>query len=543
MKTDLKKRENEFMKTSRKIIFQLTAVMLLALQIACAKPASATKTMESASDSVSPAISALVATPEPTATPEPAETPETLEQLQADLATASSPLSTESRYAGGDYYYLMQGANYEMVLIRFSRSLESKVLYRGGLNMKFTVLNGTVYIEDGYRFNGLMQITRDGEESPISAIDPLGDSARSWYYATERYQYVLEPHNVSWGQIFRVPNDPADADANHFNTGDQNQARCLGLTDLEEHVYGFIPYNGFLYYSSKADGEEDFSLWRVLPDGSGREKVCGGLRGSKLCVDDDGRLYCMTTTSVHTDVSNAAYNAPGRQYLEPDGTLTAADYTAVYPIGEDAEYLYYDGGFMQVRVKNNGELLATKHENARGYRVSKATGEKDLTYGVSLYQYTPVGDYLFNHYDALMIPKTGGEPVALPGSKEIRLEIERYARVPSVLIDGEGSVKLELSGSITYAVYYLLYRSDDVTPGHEVRAVYLNHVNDGAMYFSPGNYVLKIARGDYWINDEEGFGESGAYSKSVATEMTAGVYTISESIASGFGSDSWGGLG
>ena len=108
---------------------------------------------------------------------------------------------------------------------------------------------------------------------------------------------------------------------------------------------------------------------------------------------------------------------------------------------------------------------------------------------------------------------------------------------------GEGSVKLELTGSSEYAVYYLLYRSDDVTPGREVRAVYLNHVSDGEMHFPPGNYVLKIARGDYWISDEEGFGENGAYSKSVPTEMTAGVYSIEISTTSGFGRDSWGGLG
>ena len=131
----------------------------------------------------------------------------------------------------------------------------------------------------------------------------------------------------------------------------------------------------------------------------------------------------------------------------------------------------------------------------------------------------------------------------LPGSEAIRLEIERYARVPSVLIRGEGSVKLELPGSSEYAIYYLLYNSDDVTPGHEVRAVYLNHTNSGSMYFPEGNYVLKIARGDYWISDEVGFGESGSYSKSIPKEMTAGVYFIEESTSSGFDSDSWGGLG
>ena len=88
-----------------------------------------------------------------------------------------------------------------------------------------------------------------------------------------------------------------------------------------------------------------------------------------------------------------------------------------------------------------------------------------------------------------------------------------------------------------------MYGSDDVTPDHEVCAVYLNHVSSGAMYFPEGNYVLKIARGDYWIRDEEGFGASGAYSKSIPTEMTAGVYSIGESTTSGFGSEAWGGLG
>lgn len=490
-----------------------------------------------------------VETPKPTATIAPTEAPETLEQLQADLATASPPLSTACRHADGYYYYamlVMRGAKVESVLIRFSESLESEVLYRGDpLNMEYTVLNGIVYFRGGDCGIGVMRITSDGEVASISKINPLENR---WYYATARYQYVLEAHSAFWGQILRVPNDPAYADVDGFNTGNEDTARCLRLTGDDEKVHGFVPYEGYLYYSCTPDGEEEMSLWRVLPDGSGKERICDGLCAGALCLDDDGRLYCASTKNARTTVANSLYAntvhaAPGRQYLEPDGTLTAVDYTAVYPIGADADYRYYDGGLMQVRAKADGQLTATKHENAKGYRVSKATGETDLTYGVNLYWYAPVGDYLIDRLNALMIPKSGGEPVALPGSEEIQLEIERYAQAPSVLIDGEGSVKLELSGSGAYAVYYLLYRSDDVTPGHEVRAVYLNHVSDGAMYFPPGNYVLKIARGDYWISDEEGFGENGSYSKSVPTEMTAGVYSIGESATSGFGSDAWGGLG
>ena len=431
------------------------------------------------------------------------------------------------------------------MLIRFSESLESEVLYRGGLNIRYTVLNGAVYIEDGYSGKGITRISPDGGVAGISLIVPLGDSTDSWYYATERYQYVLELHTFQgvWGQILRVPNDSAYAGVDGFNTDDEDTARCLRLTGRDEHVLGFVPYEGYLYYSSHLEGEEGLSLWRVLPDGSGKERVCDGLRGGTLRVDGDGRLYCAYTDTVRTDTANAVYEAPGRQYLEPNGTLTTADYTAVYPIGTDADYLYYDGGFMQVRAKADGQFTATKHENAKGYRVSKATGDKDLTYGVNLYWYTPVGDYLIDTRDALMIPKAGGEPVALPGSEAIRIERENGERLPSVLIDGEGEVTLQLSGSSEYAVYYLLYESGDVTPGKEVRAVYLDHVSSGTMYFPSGNYVLKIARGDYWISDEEGFGASGAYLRSVPTEMTAGVYSIGESATSGFGSDSWGGLG
>lgn len=512
------------------------------LLCACAPAASAPRATDAAF------VAAPVATPKPTVTPEPTEAPETLEQLQADLATASTPLSTACRYADGYYYYaklVKRGAKVESVLIRFSQSLESEEVYRGGLNTQYTVLNGTVYFRGGDRGIGVMRITPGGEAASISKINSLENR---WYYATERYQYVLEAHNAFWGQILRVPNDPAYADVDGFNTGDEDTARCLRLTGDDEKVHGFVPYEGYLYYSCIPAGEGELSLWRVLPDGSGRERVCDGLCAGALCLDDDGRLYCASTKTARTTVANSLYAntvhaAPGRQYLEPDGTLTTVDYTAVYPIGADADYRYYDGGLMQVRAKADGQLSATKHENAKGYRVSKSTGEKDLTYGVNLYWYTPVGDYLINETDALMIPKSGGEPVALPGSEPIRLEIERYARVPSMLISGEGSVKLELTGSSEYAVYYLLYRSDDVTPGREVRAVYLNHVSDGEMHFPPGNYVLKIARGDYWISDEEGFGENGAYSKSVPTEMTAGVYSIEISTTSGFGRDSWGGLG
>ena len=522
-----------------KAALYLLFLMLLGL-CACAPATPAPQATDAAFTATS------VEAPKPTATIAPTEPPETLEQLQADLATASLPLSPACQYADGYYYYAMWGAKFETVLVRFSESLEGEVLYRGGLeNMQYTVLNGTIYFRGGHLGAGVTRITPGGEAAGISKINPLENR---WYYATERYQYVLEEHSAFWGQILRVPNDPAYADVDGNNIDDANDARCLRLTGDDEKVHGFVPYEGYLYYSCTPDGEEEMSLWRVLPDGSGKERVCDGLCAGALCLDDDGRLYCASTKNARTTVANSLYAntvhaAPGRQYLEPDGTLTAADYTAVYPIGADADYRYYDGGLMQVRAKVDGQLTATKHENAKGYRVSKATGETDLTYGVNLYWYVPVGDYLIDRLDALMIQKAGGEPVALPGSEAIRLEIERYARVPSVLIDGEGSVKLKLSGSSEYAVYYLLYRSDDVTPGREVRAVYLNHVSDGEMYFPPGNYVLKIARGDYWISDEEGFGESGAYSKSVPTEMTAGVYSIGESATSGFGSDAWGGLG
>lgn len=489
-------------------------------------------------------VAAPVATPKPTATIAPTEAPETLEQLQADLATASAALSTACQYVDEYYYYLMRGAKFESVLIRFSESLESEEIYRGGLNTQFTVLNGAVYIVDEYSGEGITRITADGEAECISRLDPSGSYVNSWYYATERYQYMR--YGQYGGRILRVPNDPAYADWHPANAGDVDAARCLCLTGVNEEVREFVPYEGYLYYS-RIEGASGMSLWRVLPDGSGKELVCDNVYyGGTLCLDDDGRLYYATKEPLYTyrdDICLLDCVVPGRQYLEPDGTLTAADYTAVYPVGADADYLYYDGGFIQVRAKADGKLSATKHEDAKGYRVSKSTGEKDLTYDVSLYWYTPVGDYLINANDALMMPKAGGEPVALPGSEAIRLEIERYARVPSVLISGEGSVKLELPGSSEYAIYYLLYHSDDITPGHEVRAVYLNHVSDGEMYFPPGNYVLKIARGDYWISDEEGFGASGTYSRSVPTQMTAGTYSIQESTTSGFGRDSWGGLG
>ena len=511
------------------------SLILLALLFLCAcAPSTAAPQTDTAS------ITAAAAAPEPSATPVAAEAPETLEELQADLATASLMLSNASQYSGGYYYYLMRGANVESVLIRFSDSLESEVVYRGGLNIHYTVQNGAVYILDTYNNKGVTRILPDGEAECISMLEPEGSNLNSWYYVSERYLYLL--HAQYGGRILRIPNDPAFIDWYPPKDGEVDTTRCLCLTDADEKVCDFVPYEGYLYYS-RSEGESGISLWRVLPDGTGKELVCGDVSGGTLCVDDDGRLYYATSEYMKTDIELQSYYAPGRKYLQADGSLAAADFTVVYSIGADADYLYYDGGLMQVKAQSDGQFIATKHENAKGYRVSRATGEKDLTYGVNLYWYQPVGDYLINQDDALMIPKAGGEPAALPGSEQIQNEIELYARVPSVLIGGEGPVELELSGSSAYAVYYLLYNSDDVTPGHEVRAVYLNHTNSGSMYFPEGNYVLKIARGDYWISDEVGFGESGSYSKSIPKEMTAGVYFIEESTSSGFDSDSWGGLG
>lgn len=511
------------------------SLILLALLFLCAcTPSTAVPQTDTAS------ITATAAAPEPTATPVATEAPETLEELQADLATASLMLSNASQYSGGYYYYLMRGANTESVLIRFSDSLESEVVYRGGLNMQYTVQNGDVYVLDTYNNKGITRILTDGEAECVSMLEPEGSNLNSWYIATDRYLYLL--YGQYGGRILRVPNDPAYKDWHPAKEDEMDAARCLCLTGVNDEVYDFMPYKGYLYYSRR-EGATGMSLWRVLPDGTGKELVFDDVPWGMLRVDEDGRLYYAAEKTIDTNIEFHSYNAPGRRYIEADGTLTAPDYTAVYPIGADADYLYYDGGFMQVKAQSDGQFIATKHENAKGYRVSKATGEKDLTYGVNLYWYKPVGDYLINQVDALMIPKAGGEPAALPGSEPIQNEIELYARVPSVLIGGEGPVKLELSGSSAYAVYYLLYNSDDVTPGHEVRAVYLNHTNSGSMYFPEGNYVLKIARGDYWISDEEGFGESGSYSKSIPKEMTAGVYFIEESTSSGFDSDSWGGLG
>lgn len=520
------------------------SLILLALLCLCAcAPSTAVPQMNTAGVTATAAASeptATAAVPEPTATPAATEAPETLEELQADLATASLMLSNVSQYSGGYYYYLMRGANVESVLIRFSDSLQSEVVYHGGLNIHYTVQNGAVYILDTYNNKGIMRILPDGEAECISMLEPEGSNLNSWYYVTERYLYLL--HAQYGGRILRIPNDPAFIDWYPPKDGEVDTTRSICLTDADEEVYDFVPYEGYLYYSRK-EGESGASLWRVLPDGTGKEFVCEGKPGGTLRVDEYGKLYYAAEKTIDTDVEFYVYDAPGRRYPEADGALTTPDYTVVYPIGADADYLYYDGGFMQVKAQNDGQFIATKHENAKGYRVSKTTGEKDLTYSVNLYWYTPVGDYLINQDDALMIPKEGGEPVALPGSEQIQNEIDRYARVPSVLIGGEGPVELELSGSSAYAVYYLLYNSDDVTPGHEVCAVYLNHTSSGSMFFPEGNYVLKIARGDYWISDKEGFGESGSYSKSLPKEMTSGVYFIEESTSSGFDSDSWGGLG
>lgn len=509
------------------------AMVLVLGMLACAAPAS-----EPAQNPAEQAGTA--STPEPTATITPTEAPETLEQLQADLATASLTISAESQYQDGYYYYLMRGAKNETILIRFSDSLESEEIYRGGLYTQYTVLDGIVYIYDEYSAEEVIRILPDGETECIGKLEPVGWDEYSWYYVTERYLYIL--YGTRTGSIVRVPNDPAYQDWHPVRADNENSAGCLRVIEKIGEVYSFVPFEGYLYYCQK-EGATGMSLWRILPDGTGDEFLCDVKYGGHLRLDEVGKPYYITKECVEAGDEFHSYYAPGRQYIEPDGTLTEVDYTAVYPIGADADYLYYDGGYMEVKPRADGKLNATKHEDAKGYRVSKATGEIDLTYSVHLYWYQPVGNYLINRTDGLMIPKEGGEPVALPGSEPIRLEIERYAREPSVLIGGDGPVKLELTGSSEYAVYYLLYHSDDITPGHEVRALYLNHESSGAMYFPEGNYVLKIAQGDYWISDAAGFGESGTYSKSVPTEMTAGTYTIQSSTTSGFNSDSWGGLG
>jgi hypothetical protein len=173
---------------------------------------------------------------------------------------------------------------------------------------------------------------------------------------------------------------------------------------------------------------------------------------------------------------------------------------------------------MQVKAQSDGQFIATKHENAKGYRVSRATGEKDLTYGVNLYWYRPVGDYLINQDDALMIPKAGGEPAALPGSEQIQNEIELYARVPSVLIGGEGPVELELSAA-SLRVNYLLYNSDDVTPGHEVaRSISIILIRFNVT--SPeGNYVLNIRGAIIDIDEEDS--RYASRNQSQSNDMTA----------------------
>lgn len=154
------------------------------------------------------------------------------------------------------------------------------------------------------------------------------------------------------------------------------------------------------------------------------------------------------------------------------------------------------------------------------------------------------GDWLFAEIGGLnaepvMLPKDGSaDPVTVPGfgvydcqahkpesaEPEIQWNYESF---------GEGPVELYIASHELSACYRLIL-AESGKPAEEVLIARTGPYTGATLFFDPGRYLLKIAKGETWISDEAAFGPGGEYSAAEPYVFEANTYEIIPGVTGDF---------
>lgn len=197
-----------------------------------------------------------------------------------------------------------------------------------------------------------------------------GKSAVVWEETDERWVYTSEygfspdgnqvwlvSEKDGWAHIYRVP--AAGGEATQVTTG-EFETRPEGIVGFLESASPSPQWIGdFIYYPSSEDGTAERHLYRIRPDGTGKEKLSTREGINFGLVSEDGE---------HIAWMLADLEMPGDLWVDDSRVTTRTS-------SEFAEYPWPETRFVEFQSRGDGKMVAAKMLLPPGYDPS-VRGEK-----------------------------------------------------------------------------------------------------------------------------------------------------------------------
>ncbi len=406
-----------------------------------------------------------------TSTMNAAVSPEPVAATPAPLG-GDSTVNGERNVTDGDWLYYLDYS--ESRLYRVNATLENaEMIYNGGFN--YISLDGDeVWFWDWK--DQLHHVSANGTQQVV--FESKRDIAASWLY--EGSLYLLQASNAG------------DIGVNSIKRLDLNTMEVVDLTRTIKGLWPLIIVSAGHIFFTEAIDEMSFAhdLYQINLDGTNEVQINSyayriQLLGDKLYYNNDDGLWAYNVVTGETE---RIRDDPGRPCWISDGMLyyskTSGDTAQLVcaPLSGGEETVLFPGHEASNLIVIWDDMIYFDEYKPNGdgttkYYVGSLAGKEAILWDSTIpsdYSNVKVPDDLLNNPDTL----------------------------------AEGTSWLYLEASATLSACYRLYD----TNGALVQQVLLSPNESKKISFPSGYYILKIAEGTNWINDDEAFGPDGEYS-------------------------------
>jgi len=402
-------------------------------------------------------------------------------------AATPAPLGGDSTVNGEynvtDGHWLYYFDSSKSCLYRVDATLENAEMIFEGTTSHISLVGDEVWLWDG--ISQLQHVTASGTEPVGSRIG--GDIAASWYYE---------------GSLFYL--ESPDYDIYALKRLDLNSMK---VTDLNRTTKGTDPSiivsAGHIFFTEAID-ETSFAdeLYRTDLDGTNNVQISDRAYDLQLLKD---KLYYRNEDGlwVHNVVNGRnkrVRDDPGGPFWISDGMLYYNDFS-----GESTQLV------CSPLYGSEKTVLFPGHEASTFIVVWNSMMYFD--------EYNPKGDGQRKYYIGTL---AGKEAILWYQTTVPRYDDSNF-RMPNNPFTNQDSLAggtswLYLEASETLSACYRLYDMN----GTLVQQVLLGPNEGQTISFPSGYYILKIAEGTNWINDDEAFGPDGTYSSTSDFGFEAG---------------------
>lgn len=337
----------------------------------------------------------------------------------------------------------------------------------------------------------------------------------------------------------RITTIPTDAPA--ITQGDDGAFYYEGdMAAYDREVdspFRLLWHGGWLYYTGYT-GDGGHKLGRIRPDGGGGVILAtdaDGFDEDASFIGTEGDTLYLSSYGHYSGGFVASYSEAGGFAL-----LDGAPQSFAYRDG----YFYYSDQ-TQPAVYPMEARTGVFRRTMDG--VEEVLTDADVTTPMYLsggWVFAQMGGGL--NAEPVMLPAGGGAVQTVPGFGAYDYEANRPVDdTPRIEwrheTYGGGSVELVLRAYERPAAFRLL-STDEALDGAPLFAV-AEPYTLVTFRFSPGTYILKVAEGERWIDDENAFGPTGTYSTTQEYVFEAGYsYEITTGTRGDFYTDNAGGF-